>query len=693
MLEARIAPAAVASIALGGLDGTNGFKLVGVANFDLTGRSVSTAGDVNGDGFADLIVGADTADAGGTDRGTAYVVFGKAGGFGTSLPLGTLDGTDGFKLTGVADADFAGISVSTAGDVNGDGFDDLIVGATGADEGGTNRGAAYVVLGKASGFAPSLSLGALDGSNGFRLAGAADNDRAGYSVSAAGDVNGDGFGDLIVGAIFASEGGGFRGAAYVVFGKAGGFAPSLALASLDGTNGFKLAAAADGDFAGVSVSAAGDINGDGFGDLLVGAHRADEGGYDRGAAYVVFGKASGFGASLPLSSLDGTNGFKLAGVSDYDYTGRSVSNAGDINGDGFDDLIVGALRAIDSGLNRGAAYVVFGFGAPDVTIAANGKSATFTDWDGDRVTLTTTKGTLDAAQFKLSAPNPLTGGSHLLYADFTAATTGTEFTRTTLTFTAKRGPAGGDGLVNLGTLDARGVTLGKITVDGDLQQLDAAGATALTTYSLGQFAKPGIHGAPLTSEITGRLGALTIKTDATRITLTAQTIGPIQAANLDGVTILAQGFGNPGTPAAALVIKSLTITGSVKHSHLLAGYNPAGTPVNADVQIGKILIGGQWIASNLVAGAQAGPDGHFGTADDTLIPGGNAIVAKIARLTVGGALLGTPAHLRDAFGLVAEQFGTVSLGKAKLPLQPGARNDTTPLLLTITGDLRLREVA
>ena len=100
------------------------------------------------------------------------------------------------------------------------------------------------------------------------------------------------------------------------------------------------------DFSGFSVSDAGDVNGDGFGDLIIGAPCADPNGSYSGASYVVFGKAGGFAANLNLSTLDGSNGFKLSGVAADDRSGRSVSAAGDVNGDGFDDLIIGALAPI-----------------------------------------------------------------------------------------------------------------------------------------------------------------------------------------------------------------------------------------------------------------------------------------------------------------------------------------------------------
>ena len=121
---------------------------------------------------------------------------------------------------------------------------------------------------------------------------------------------------------------------------------SINLSSLNGSNGFRLDGVAEGDLFGWSVSNAGDINGDGFDDVIVGAPGAGL----SGNGYVVFGKASGFEAALNLSSLDGNNGFRLDGIAG----GNSVSNAGDVNGDGFDDVIIGAPSADASGDRSGS---------------------------------------------------------------------------------------------------------------------------------------------------------------------------------------------------------------------------------------------------------------------------------------------------------------------------------------------------
>ena len=217
------------SINLSSLGGSNGFRLDGVATNDRSGSSVSTAGDVNGDGFDDLIVGAHQADPNGTNSGSSYVVFGKAAGFSAAMDLSSLDGNNGFRLDGVTASDRLGISVSNAGDVNGDGFDDVIVGANGA---GRDSGSSYVVFGQASGFSATMNLSSLNGSNGFRLNGVA-GDFSGGSVRTAGDVNGDGFTDLIVGAQLADPNGVNSGSSYVVFGKASGFSATMNLSTLE----------------------------------------------------------------------------------------------------------------------------------------------------------------------------------------------------------------------------------------------------------------------------------------------------------------------------------------------------------------------------------------------------------------------------------------------------------------------------
>ena len=330
-----------------------GFRIDGIDPYDQSGFSVSGAGDVNGDGLDDVIVGAFGAGpADNTRTGESYVVFGKPDS--ASIDLGDL-GTGGFWIDGIDANDFLGFSVSGAGDVNGDGLDDVIVGAYGADpDDNSGAGESYVVFGKAD--SVSVDLGAL-GSGGFRIDGIEASDSSGYSVSGAGDVNGDGLDDVIVGAPFADPDDNlYAGESYVVFGKADSI--SIDLGDL-GTGGFRIDGVDDGYFLGSSVSGVGDVNDDEFDDVIVGGFGAAPDGISQaGESYVVFGKADS--ASVDLGAL-GSGGFRIDGIDPDDFSGRSVSGAGDVNGDDLPDMIIGADRADpDDNLQAGESYVVFG---------------------------------------------------------------------------------------------------------------------------------------------------------------------------------------------------------------------------------------------------------------------------------------------------------------------------------------------
>jgi Ca2+-binding RTX toxin-like protein len=344
-------------IDLTSLVASDGFIIQGDVDSDRAGFSVSSAGDINGDGFADLIVGAPYGDNGGDRAGEAYVIFGKAGATRADIDLTSLAASDGFIIQGDVAGDQAGLSVSSAGDINGDDFADLIVGAPRGGNGGGYAGEAYVIFGKAVATRTNIDLTSLAASDGFIIQGDVAYDQAGFSVSSAGDINGDGFADLIVGA---PGGGSAAGEAYVIFGKAGAARANIDLTFLAASDGFIIQGDVAGDQAGISVSSAGDINGDGLADLIVGAPFGEKGGYNAGEAYVIFGKAGATRTDIDLTSLAASDGFIIQGDAADDRAGRSVSSAGDINGDGFADLIVGAFGGDNGGSYAGEAYVIFG---------------------------------------------------------------------------------------------------------------------------------------------------------------------------------------------------------------------------------------------------------------------------------------------------------------------------------------------
>jgi len=303
-------------------------KFVGENVGDYAGGSVSNAGDVDGNGFDDIIVGAEYE--GSSTAGAAYLVLGPIS---DSIDLSAADA----KFTGANGDDHAGFSVSSAGDMDSSGSDDIIVGAIYEDSGGSDAGAAYLLLGPFSG-GTNLSTAAaamLIGEDGF--------DHAGESVSNAGDVNGDGRLDVMVGARGDDSGGSDAGAAYLLLGPvSGNIDLSAADAKLIGENG--------SDYAGRTVSDAGDVDGDGRADIMVGTHDNDSG---AGAAYLLLGPVSG---NIDLSAADA----KLIGENSGDYAGESVSDAGDIDGDGHPDIVVGAHGDDSAGSEAGAAYVLLG---------------------------------------------------------------------------------------------------------------------------------------------------------------------------------------------------------------------------------------------------------------------------------------------------------------------------------------------
>lgn len=242
-------------------------RLQGEGTGDSAGTACSMAGDLDGDGLDDLLLGAPNHDGAYTQGGKIYIVFGAPTGphsLGASLA----------SYDGLQNHDYAGLAVSIAPDVNGDGIDDAFIGAPGADIGGV----AFVVFGRTVGWGVDVPLSDADAwflAEGY-------HDGAGCALTGVGDVDGDGLGDLVVGASGDSSQGVISGAAYLITGAVAGTS-SLAGATL------KLVGEADNDWAGWTVAHAGDCDADGLGDFLISAPREDAGGLDAGAVYVYYG--------------------------------------------------------------------------------------------------------------------------------------------------------------------------------------------------------------------------------------------------------------------------------------------------------------------------------------------------------------------------------------------------------------------
>ncbi len=294
----------------------------GVVDYEYRGKSVSDAGDINGDGYDDVIVGAYRADGGGNDRGEAYIFFGDS----------PMDDTADVTLSGESNSDWFGYSVSGAGDVNNDGYADVVVGA---HMYGTVHGAAYVFYGGT----------AMDSAYDVKVTGGSSLDYLGYSVSGAGDVNNDGYDDVIVGAYEANDVGDDMGEVYILFGGD----------PMDSVVDVTLVGEADFDNLGYSVSGAGDVNDDGYYDVVAGAPGVDGGGSNRGAAYLYLGG----------DPMDSSADLTFIGVADDDRYGDCVSNAGDVNADGYDDVLVSSGEIDGAGWDRGQADLYLGGSSMD----------------------------------------------------------------------------------------------------------------------------------------------------------------------------------------------------------------------------------------------------------------------------------------------------------------------------------------
>ena len=277
--------------------------------------------------------------------------------------MSDLQADEGFCVDGLASGDELGRSVAPAGDINGDGLGDLIVSAWRVDpDQRSDAGAVYVLFGVSRKAVMPVDLNALDGTNGFSIKGASPADGAGVSVGGAGDVNGDGFDDLVVGAMNEDVGGVIdAGVTYLLFGTSLPWPAAVDLSETLGSTGVRILGAYSGGRCGRSVTVVGDTNNDGFDEFAVCADRAPGDDTEAGECYVIFGHRENWPEVLQVSQLNGENGSVIAGALAGDRFGTSVSSAGDVNGDGNVDLLIGAPFSSALGASTsGCAAVVFG---------------------------------------------------------------------------------------------------------------------------------------------------------------------------------------------------------------------------------------------------------------------------------------------------------------------------------------------
>jgi hypothetical protein len=327
-------------------------SFLGEVEYDMVGREVAGAGDLNGDGYDDIVIeDYFNTQPGKIEAGRFFIIFGRASNWSIDTPITDADAW----YLGEAAYDHLSSDVEIVGDVNNDGLDDILVGAGWNDENGTDKGQTYLIFGRASGWSKNALI--TDVANASFI-GEFDSDMAGHQVGKAGDVNNDGYDDFLIFCDNNNIYGNLSGKIHLILGKADGWAMDVNLSTAEASFYGEYA----DDHAGWAMGGAGDVNADGYDDFLIGSDFNDEGGGSpstwndgAGQAYLIMGRDKGWSKNVNLSNTNAS----FIGKSAWDNLGSSVACDGDANGDGYDDILIGAPYSNAGGFQVGETYLIF----------------------------------------------------------------------------------------------------------------------------------------------------------------------------------------------------------------------------------------------------------------------------------------------------------------------------------------------
>jgi len=317
-------------------------SFLGEAERDNSGCSINGVGDINGDNFDDFLVGAFRNDEGGEESGQAYLFYGKATGWTKDFSLENADAS----FIGETAGDQAGHVVAGGGDINNDGYDDFLISSPHNPLGSSENGKLYIIFGKESNWLMDTNLTDVNASI------LSDTYDSNFDIAIISDVNGDEYDDILIGVPYYYESLYQIGKVYLFFGNDSGWSHNIDINNANASFIGKYY----NDQVGNSVAGIGDVNGDTIGDFIIGSQYSDGDGTNEGQVYLIFGKSSGWEQNVNLTHANVT----FTGEHDYDLAGSSISGVGDINGDTYNDFVIGAYQNDETGSEAGQSYLILG---------------------------------------------------------------------------------------------------------------------------------------------------------------------------------------------------------------------------------------------------------------------------------------------------------------------------------------------